>query len=454
MATTTLPTRTYKQIQHNEELRAKHPSFHSTGNNRIVFLHCLTSMSTIEELLKEAEKTTTYTIDTESHMINNQACGAIVQIQMVKSSEQSITIITEMFYLPRKNSLLFKRIKQLYSIIFNNENRIISWGEYKNEFKDFLEYELIDTNGNIEAINLQKEFQEWHNNRAGKKITHPAEESRGIVNGHHIKVGDGNERERQVTGQCDCGHSSHVNPGNTWSLQDAIAQTTREFLDKTERRGKWSCGLDPELGRWRSRTFGIQYNQTKELNKRQSMLNYAINDCLATTKLFVKIFPHMMTGLYIDTSLPTATILKSSHEKTIPQSTISPRTTEQLKQWTTESRPTYQHRTELQTLEFTSEEIERQKAKQRWKNTKYKWKKQNLPSFKNELSRAVYFKYQYQHVKAQLKDDGYYQAHDIKINKETNIVTINFESKELLQEAQQRMPSNYFSSIQYHERWG
>jgi hypothetical protein len=47
--------------------------------------------------------------------------------------------------LPNKDSLLFSKINELYSIVFNNGNKIVSWGPYEKEFEDFYDYELIES---------------------------------------------------------------------------------------------------------------------------------------------------------------------------------------------------------------------------------------------------------------------------------------------------------------------
>ncbi|CAF5205874.1 unnamed protein product [Rotaria magnacalcarata] len=71
-------------------------------------------------------------------------------------------------------------------------------------------------------------------------------------------------------------HQFDPTGGNLWGLQPAILATYGEFLDKTETLNIWSRGLGQPN----------QYNNAKI----QSMICYAVNDCLAVTKLAHTIF--------------------------------------------------------------------------------------------------------------------------------------------------------------------
>jgi hypothetical protein len=82
-------------------------------------------------------------------------------------------------------------------------------------------------------IDLQSEFKEWHK-------------------GKH--------------------HGFNALGRNKWSLQYAIVNTYGQFLNKKEKLNIWSRGL--------YRRNDEEYNE-----KLLSMIKYAINDCLAVTKL-------------------------------------------------------------------------------------------------------------------------------------------------------------------------
>lgn len=293
--------RTTKGIEKNENLRQEHASFESTSHNKLVHIHRLTSATIIKELIEEAKDIHLYVIDTESEMMEHRVRGAIIQIQMIKTTEQSTVVITETCHLPERNSSLFKMIKQLYSTIFNSGNKIVSWGPYDKEIENFYEYELIEKGEFIHKIDLQNTFQKWHNQQE-QIPTHLERESRDSTTDLDMRT---DVQMKSMTSRCNCGHKSHEDPAAKWSLQDAISKTTNEFLDKTERCNKWSCGLDRKLETWKTRTFTKYYNQIEEQEKRNVMTQYAMNDCLATTKLFFIIYPQGIFEPEYETPPPT-----------------------------------------------------------------------------------------------------------------------------------------------------
>ncbi|CAF4211896.1 unnamed protein product, partial [Rotaria sordida] len=136
--------KTTRRMEKNEQLRAEYPPFQSPSNFTILHLHQYSSIETVEELIMKARTTHKYTIDTESQVINKVAKCALVQIQLIHSIHKSTLILIEMFYLPNQNSLLFKKIKELCSIIFRDENTKITWGPFDNEFKNFHSYGLFE----------------------------------------------------------------------------------------------------------------------------------------------------------------------------------------------------------------------------------------------------------------------------------------------------------------------
>ena len=60
--------------------------------------------------------------------------------------------------------------------------------------------------------------------------------------------------------------------GHKWGLQAAIADTYRQFLDKSQTWNVWSRGL-------------YRANDKDYTVKLLSMIEYAVRDCLAVTKL-------------------------------------------------------------------------------------------------------------------------------------------------------------------------
>ncbi|CAF4630506.1 unnamed protein product, partial [Rotaria sp. Silwood2] len=72
---------------------------------------------------------------------------------------------------------------------------------------------------------------------------------------------------------------STTNFNHKWSLQMAIAYAFHEFLDKSRTKSRWIRNLDITNNN-RSSVVNLKVNRIVE-----EMIEYAVNDCLAVTKL-------------------------------------------------------------------------------------------------------------------------------------------------------------------------
>ena len=219
--------RNTRRIERNEELRRKYPQYRPSSNIIVVHLHYQTKLETVEQLIKKAEETKLYALDTESQHIQGQNQGALIQILMMHTANDSTMIFIEVNYLPRTTSLLYQKIEQLWSTIFSNNHKIISWGLYENEFEDFKHLELIQSGKKFEKINLQLKFQERKDEEEG--VAHPEMESRDNVTEVDIHIDlsdDGNDKfYREIHGDNNKPNRSI----NEWSLQRAVEVTFEEI---------------------------------------------------------------------------------------------------------------------------------------------------------------------------------------------------------------------------------
>ena len=239
--------RNIRRMERNEELHEIYPPFRSSTNTTVIHLHYRTPITIVNELIWKAKATKLYTIDTESQVINKVAKGAVVQIEFIHSIHESTLIMIECFHLPKRNTFLFTKIAQLCSVILSAENEIITWGPFEKEFKDFRSYDLFELGKVPDKINLQDRFSDWHNERATK--AHLERERRDEKTRRSDDIydtpGECDYSIQQAISKtiCNCGHHSHYDTNGTWSLQDAIADAFKEFLDKTETVNKWGCGF-------------------------------------------------------------------------------------------------------------------------------------------------------------------------------------------------------------------
>ena len=173
-------------------------------------------------------------------------------------------------HLPEQNEPTFVKIKHLYKIIFSMGHTIYSWGNLVDELVDFYQYNLFDGNdiNYVNERNMQGEFTKYFN------TAYPTSPD--------IKL----------------------KPNETYSLQFAILSIFNEWLTKRYTLGNFGCGLDLAL---HTLTVPRQFTYTREQviqdekEIRELLINYALNDCLAVTKL-VNILPSPTKSLTLTTT--------------------------------------------------------------------------------------------------------------------------------------------------------
>jgi hypothetical protein len=475
-----------RKIERAEELNLQYPPYNPSSNINVVHLHHQTKITTINELIQQAKTTQRYTIDTESQRHQRENHGALVQIEMIRSINYSTIILLEINHLPDVDSRLFERIKELWSIIFNSGNEIITWGPFAKEFENFQHLEWM-TIGKIKKVNLQFLFQEYQDGT----LTHPVTERRVAITGVPMDTpGDNNdysdEEELLTT-------TSHKKQQIIWSLQSAVATALNKFLDKSETLNEWKCGLDLELETWRSRLFSKkQYDMQVEKQQRIKMINYAVHDCTSVTELYFTMYPERASRNISDENTTTLTITIETPKTSstsmnnrqldlsdvsdeeiniyIPQPEPEPNqliidaTQEEMMDFSTYEQPqgttttsskqrTTTTKSPEQTTTTTTAILSKQE-RQRRKNDKLKWKQRNRPDYQLKIRRPIYYKYDYHKIRSQLLDDDIHTSHQLTINRKKQEVLIGFKSIHEQQKAKLIMRINYFSREQFKRRWG
>ena len=237
--------------QLNNSLSIK-PIFTALHPYDIIHIHHTTSIEFIYDLIDLAQHTYKFTIDTETDKKSHQP--ALIQIEFV-DGPQSIVLLIETCHLPDESSLLFGLIQSLLNVIFKPSNTILSWGHAMDELIKFLPYHIInwDTLDQLHFINIQDCFKKWYNDTMIHKC--------GLqYNIDHCS--------------CTCSYRPYKRNHDKWSLQQAIAYTFNEFLNKHCTFSNWTQGLDDYL-----------HHDYSSHCHRQYLIQYAVNDCLAVTKL-------------------------------------------------------------------------------------------------------------------------------------------------------------------------
>ena len=128
--------RNTRKIERNEQLREQYPPYHPMSNINVIHIHRQPETHTIDQVIHQAKATHRYTLDTESQTSRFGNTGALVQIEMIHSTTHSTILLFETYHLPDADSSLIEKIQQLWSIIFNSGNEIITWGSIDKEFQD------------------------------------------------------------------------------------------------------------------------------------------------------------------------------------------------------------------------------------------------------------------------------------------------------------------------------
>lgn len=200
---------------------------------QMVLINRTTNSDELHDVIRLAQKAQYFSADTEGDIITNRS--SLIQFELI-NKETSTIILIETHHLPmEKQSLTFWLIRAILKFILLPSKTIYSWGDAYDELFKFLDCGLFTQEQLRQPclIDLQEEFKHWHFHQHGYYERKPHEK---------------------------------------WGLQPAIHNTFGEFLDKSQRLNRWSRGL-----------YCNPHNP-----KVRSMIIYAMNDCLAVTKLAFK----------------------------------------------------------------------------------------------------------------------------------------------------------------------
>jgi len=427
-----------KEPTKNEELRGLYPPYYPSSSLEIIHVHHQSTIQSIEELNKKARKTRRFVVDTESQYQKlkkgePRRNGALIQIQMIHSTINSTVVLIETFYLPDTQTILYKKIKELCDIIFNNNNEIITWGRIEQEFDSFHHLNLIHL-GNVRKCDLQLYFS----NPSQIYDTHPEMERREITGEVSMEIDTpGDELIIDIDDDDwnlndDYGNfqrKEKLNP--PLGLQTAVAENFNKFLDKSYTKNDWDCGLDLTLDTWRRNRFSKdRYDEHKEKQQRKEMVQYAVNDCASVAELYFEKYPEAINDYLTPPETPTTTSAITTAGPIVPTPHFN------------------------EVFVPVEQERERKKEQQKRRNEKLKWKRRNRADFQNFIRRPIYKQYDYLKIRSQLQDDNIHHSHQIKIREDRLEVTIGFKSREELERARTKMKPNYFSREQYNYRWG
>jgi hypothetical protein len=297
-----LTTNQHRNLRHrlskesqNAEFRIN-PPFPSLTSYKTYFVNYTTLESTLEYLIELAKETKIFTIDTKTDY--SSTLPALIQIACV--GDQSAVILVECWYLPAPHSYLFLQICRLFITIFDPTKELQAWGDLTTELTSFVRFNFFSTSDiqHIQSVDIQNLFRKWYNgifphseDCCPSEVSNLHEDSIYLhPTAFDLNLSSLNERYDYLT--CTCPHRPFKNPNETWTLQMAVDKAFNEHLDDTHALCPWGLGLDISLGKHipehligRERYMEIE----QQKNYRDTLLQYAIHDCLLVTKLSVAI---------------------------------------------------------------------------------------------------------------------------------------------------------------------
>lgn len=233
-------------------------AFVPLNSHQIHLINRSTSPMLLHDLIRLAQRTTKFTIDTEKDYYSH--VPALIQIEFIR--DESIVLLIETCHLPGTTSVLFWLLKSLLKFILNSSNMIFSWGDIIKELTEFCPTQLftLELTRKINNINIQDRFKDWCDQYFS-------------VNDYTMCIRNELVLNYAIMAKRDANYK--------WSLQMATAFIFNEFINKSKTKHAWSRSLDSRLvGR-------PTCNNRSNHNYHSQFITYATNDCLAVTKLLV-----------------------------------------------------------------------------------------------------------------------------------------------------------------------
>jgi hypothetical protein len=476
--------------QHQEEYH----SFHVPSSlYELIFINDNTSNNTLDKLLNHVSLCRQYSIDTESERDDNKL--ALIQINSIPINPPTIVILCELTQLPDHDSHKYKKICELFRLIFRSENEIYSWGDMRLELQQ--ERNLLTWPIPAKLINIQPHFNRWY--------TWALTQCRVKCLNEDEEINEAGIKQQQQP--CTCHSPSPYRLNELWSLQKALMFAGKLFIDKSCQRSHWAAGLS-------------SHRSSLSSGKQQRMINYAVHDVIAVTYLirpitenwtFERIRRRRMDEIFIgfeSTELPSlpSSITKKKIKKNINLYNLFNSTEDELEQISDEEiqlcrliepndrkngqydiindeEPMEQtqqqqvpeqedngleqisddeiiinpasvnnHRVVVDDQNY-QDDIEKprkhrsaqaRKKKNLKRNTKHK-----LNRYRNAVRRCVYHRFNNPMIKLILKQYGIKFVH-VKINEENSELVIGLKTRHLRDETEHRLPMNVFNERSYY----
>ncbi|CAF4407035.1 unnamed protein product [Rotaria sp. Silwood2] len=197
--------------------------FQSVKSYEICSIHRLTLISHVSSLIRETDRTTTFSIHTTR--ANDDGTVSTIQIELIQAAETKSTVLLfELPHLPASNTPLFKEIQKLLNTIFHQSKKFVIWSNKNRKDLDaFTLYEFLPKKifevSNI--IELQESFKQWYNQT--------------FKHDKHCSVPSYYKTDAVC---CTCPYRPYKNMNDKWSLEKAINCVFNEFIVQSNQNNR------------------------------------------------------------------------------------------------------------------------------------------------------------------------------------------------------------------------
>lgn len=148
--------------------------FQSQQSAQCIFIHRLTCHQTLDELIILADKTRTFTLDTQYNNV-----PSLIQIQFHLVNRPWIILLIEVTFLRSKLSVRLRderkeqKFQNLFKRIFSSNKHIYSWGNAKTKLVPFVIYNLFSSYDldQPQLHNVQNYFTKWYASKRPRSLS-------------------------------------------------------------------------------------------------------------------------------------------------------------------------------------------------------------------------------------------------------------------------------------------
>ncbi|CAF1398267.1 unnamed protein product [Rotaria magnacalcarata] len=198
----------------------------AASSYEIVYVNKFTTTEIMQKLIDHVRHCHEFIFDTEGDRSSKQL--ALIQIQTIPRQLPCFVVLLELLHLPSHDILIFVKIRQLFRLIFQSNNKLYSWGPLRLELYPAVNYELFEWAIKSQIFDIQRNFSKWYIwALCHCEVCSPSLLQRNVINDVHSNP------NINSSSTCTYYEASLYGPGEKRRLQDALIYTCQSFIDKS-----------------------------------------------------------------------------------------------------------------------------------------------------------------------------------------------------------------------------